>query len=380
MHFDLTPDQKAIRDLVRDFAEREVKPRAAEFDRTAEFPWDLVRRMAELDLFGIPFPEAYGGIGGDAVSYAVAIEEVARADASVAITYLAHCSLGLSPIYLFGSEAQKRRWLPPAIRGEFLAAFGLTEPDAGSDAGNTRTTARPDGDTWVLNGSKVFITNGSVAGVLVVTAVTDPAAGHRGISSFIVPGDARGLRRLTPWEKLGHRASDTAELVFEDCRIPRENLLGTPGEGFVQFLKTLDAGRITIAAMSVGIAQACLEASLEYARQRVQFGQPIARFQAVQFKLADMATAVELARLATYRAAWLKDQGRSHTREAAMAKLFASEACVRAALEAVQIHGGYGYTTDYPVERYLRDAKLMEIGEGTSEIQRLVIARELGCR
>jgi len=305
------------------------------------------------------------------------VEEISRACASTGITYAAHCSIGTGPIYLFGTEEQKKRWVVPCARGKMLAAFGLTEPEAGSDAGATRTTAVLEGDEWVINGNKCFITNASQAGVAVITAITEPGLGTRGISAFIVPADAPGFKVSPPYKKLGLRASDTAEIILEDVRVPQENLLGRRGDGFKQFLAVLDGGRISIGAMSVGIAQACLDASLAYARERRQFGRPIAEFQAIQFKLADMATSIELARLAVYRAAWLKDRGLPFTRESAMAKLFASETAVRAALEAVQIYGGYGYTADYPVERYLRDAKLMEIGEGTSEIQRLVIARQL---
>ncbi len=368
-----------IQKLARDFAEGEVAPGAARRDRDEEFPRDLLKRMGELGLLGLPFPEAYGGGGGDYVSYALAVEEVGRADASLGITYAAHVSIGTAPIHLFGDEAQKERWLTPCARGETLAAFGLTEPNAGSDAGGTQTTAvrRPDG--WVLNGAKCFITNATVGGVAVVTARDRQSRGSRGISSFIVPKGTPGFSVGPRYDKLGLRSSDTAELLFSDCRVPEENLLGRPGDGFKQFLTALDGGRISIGALSVGIAQACLDASLRYARERVQFGQAISRFQAIQFKLADMAAEVELARLAVLRAAWLKDQGRPFTRESAIAKLAASETAMRAATQAVQIHGGYGYMKEYPVERYLRDAKLMEIGEGTSEIQRLVIARQLGC-
>ena len=368
-----------IQKLARDFAEGEVAPGAARRDRDEEFPRDLLKRMGELGLLGLPFPEAYGGGGGDYVSYALAVEEVGRADASLGITYAAHVSIGTAPIHLFGDEAQKERWLTPCARGETLAAFGLTEPNAGSDAGGTQTTAvrRPDG--WVLNGAKCFITNATVGGVAVVTARDRQSRGSRGISSFIVPKGTPGFSVGPRYDKLGLRSSDTAELLFSDCRVPEENLLGRPGDGFKQFLTALDGGRISIGALSVGIAQACLDASLRYARERVQFGQAISRFQAIQFKLADMAAEVELARLAVLRAAWLKDRGRPFTRESAIAKLAASETAMRAATQAVQIHGGYGYMKEYPVERYLRDAKLMEIGEGTSEIQRLVIARQLGC-
>lgn len=379
MDFSLSEEQLMIRETVREFVRKELAPVAADLDREGRFPEEIIRRMAELDLFGLPFSEEYGGTGDGYLAYVLAVEEISRACASTGITYAAHCSIGTGPIYLFGTEEQKRRWVVPCARGEMLAAFGLTEPDAGSDAGATRTTAVLKGDYWVINGSKCFITNASRAGVAVITAVTEPGRGTAGISSFIVPTDTPGFKVSPPYEKLGLRASDTAEIILEEVRVPRENLLGERGRGFKQFLEVLDGGRISIGALSVGIAQACLDAALAYAKERVQFGRPISKFQAIQFKLADMSTAIELARLAVYRAAWLKDQGLPFTREAAMAKLFASETAVKAALEAVQIFGGYGYIKDYPVERYLRDAKLMEIGEGTSEIQRLVIARQLGC-
>lgn len=377
MDFQLNEGQELIRRTVREFAEKELAPVATELDREEKFPAEIIEKMARLDLFALPFSEDYGGTGDGYLAYAVAVEEISRACASTGITYAAHCSIGTGPIYLFGTEEQKKRWVVPCARGKMLAAFGLTEPEAGSDAGATRTTAVLEGDEWVINGNKCFITNASQAGVAVITAITEPGLGTRGISAFIVPADAPGFKVSPPYKKLGLRASDTAEIILEDVRVPQENLLGRRGDGFKQFLAVLDGGRISIGAMSVGIAQACLDASLAYARERRQFGRPIAEFQAIQFKLADMATSIELARLAVYRAAWLKDRGLPFTRESAMAKLFASETAVRAALEAVQIYGGYGYTADYPVERYLRDAKLMEIGEGTSEIQRLVIARQL---
>lgn len=379
MDFSLSEEQLMIRETVREFVRKELAPVAADLDREGRFPEEIIRRMAELDLFGLPFSEEYGGTGDGYLAYVLAVEEISRACASTGITYAAHCSIGTGPIYLFGTEEQKRRWVVPCARGEMLAAFGLTEPDAGSDAGATRTIAVLKGDYWVINGSKCFITNASRAGVAVITAVTEPGRGTAGISSFIVPTDTPGFKVSPPYEKLGLRASDTAEIILEEVRVPRENLLGERGRGFKQFLEVLDGGRISIGALSVGIAQACLDAALAYAKERVQFGRPISKFQAIQFKLADMSTAIELARLAVYRAAWLKDQGLPFTREAAMAKLFASETAVKAALEAVQIFGGYGYIKDYPVERYLRDAKLMVIGEGTSEVQRLVIARQLGC-
>jgi alkylation response protein AidB-like acyl-CoA dehydrogenase len=379
MDFQLSEDQVMIQQMVRDFAQKEIAPVAAELDREGRFPVDIIGKMAELDLFALPFSEEYGGTGDGYLAYVLAVEEISRACASTGITYAAHCSIGTGPVYLFGTDEQKKKWVIPCARGEMLAAFGLTEPDAGSDAGGTKTTALLEGDRWVINGSKCFITNATHAGMVIITAVTEAGLGTRGISSFIVPRDSPGFSVSAPYEKLGLKASDTAEIVMDDMRIPEENLLGRRGEGFRQFMQVLDGGRISIGALSVGIAQASLDAALAYARERKQFGRPISKFQAIQFKLADMAMAVELARLAVYRAAWLKDQGLPFTRESAMAKLFASETAVKAALEAIQIFGGYGYTREYPVERYLRDAKLMEIGEGTSEIQRLVIARQLGC-
>ncbi len=377
MDFDLTEDQRMIRDMVRDFAQKEIAPIAAEIDKTEEFPWPVVRKMAGLGMLGLPVPEKYGGAGADTVSYAIAVEEVSRASGSLGITLAAHTSLGIYPIYAFGSEEQKHAYLPRLAGGEMLGAFGLTEPGAGSDAGATKTTAVRDGDGWVLNGQKTFITNGSIAGSVVVSAVTDRSQGTKGISSFIVPAGTPGFAAGRNEDKLGLRASVTSQLFFNDCRLPGDALLGKEGDGFKQMLITLDGGRISIGAMAVGLAQAALDASLKYSKERVQFGQPIASFQAIQWMLADMATEIECARVMVYRAAWLKDKGRKFTREAAMAKLFASEAADRACNKAIQIHGGYGYTRDYPVERYWRDARLCEIGEGTSEIQRLVIARQL---
>ncbi len=375
MDFALTEEQEIFRKSVREFAEKEIMPRAHEIDQKGEFPWDIVRKMAELGLMGLPFPEEYGGAGGDAISYAIAVEEIARASGSVAITYSAHISLACTPIYLFGTEEQKRKYLIPMARGEKIGAFGLTEPGAGSDAAAIKTRAVLDGDEWVINGQKIFITNGSVADVVVIAAVTDPAKGKKGISNFIVEKGTPGFRVGREEDKMGLRGSVTSELIFENCRVPKENLLGKEGEGYKQFLITLDGGRIGIGAMAVGLGMAALEAAARYAKERVQFGQPIAEFQAIQWMLADMATELEAARLLVYRAAWLKDRGQRFTKEAAMAKLFASEAAVRACYKAIQIHGGYGYTRDYPVERFYRDARLTTIGEGTSEIQRLVIAR-----
>jgi alkylation response protein AidB-like acyl-CoA dehydrogenase len=379
MDFALSESQLMIRQMVSDFATKELAPLAADLDRESRFPHEIIEKMAALDLFALPFSEAYGGTGDGYLAYVIAVEEISKACASTGITYAAHCSIGTGPVYLFGTEDQKVKWVTPCARGEMLAAFGLTEPDAGSDAGGTKTTAILDGDQWVINGTKCFITNASQAGMVIITAVTEPGQGTRGISSFIVPTDTPGFSVTAPYEKLGLKASDTAEIILEDVRVPQEYLLGKRGEGFKQFMQVLDGGRISIGALSVGIAQASLDSALAYAKERKQFGQPISKFQAIQFKLADMATRVELARLAVHRAAWLKDQGQPFTRESAIAKLFASETAVAAALEAIQIFGGYGYTKEYPVERYLRDAKLMEIGEGTSEIQRLVIARQLGC-
>jgi butyryl-CoA dehydrogenase len=377
MDFALTEEQQMIRKMVRDFAEKEIAPIAQETDKKAEFPWELIHKMARLGLLGLPIPEEYGGAGADNVSFAIALEEIARACGSTAITLDAHTSLASEPIYLFGSEAQKRKYLVPLARGEKLGAFGLTEPEAGSDAGATKTRAVLDGDEWVINGQKILITNGSIAGVVVVTAVTDPEKGTRGISSFIVEKGTPGFRPGRDEEKMGLKGSVTSELFFEDCRVPKENLLGQEGQGFKQFLITLDAGRIAIAAMALGLAQGAFEKAIAYSRERVQFGQPITKFQAIQWMIADMATEIDAARLLVYRAAWLKDKGVRFTREAAMAKLYASETAERACYKALQIHGGYGYTKEYDVERMYRDQRLCAIGEGTSEIQRLVIARQV---
>ena len=377
MDFALNEEQEMFRKTIREFAEKEIMPRAQEIDLKGEFPWDIIRKMADLGLMGLPFPEEYGGAGGDTISYAIAVEEIARASGSVAITYSAHISLACSPIYLFGTEEQKRKYLIPMAKGEKIGAFGLTEPGAGSDAAAIKTRAVLEGDEWVINGQKIFITNGSIADVVVIAAVTDPAKGKKGISNFIVEKGTPGFRVGREEDKMGLRGSVTSELIFENCRIPKENLLGKEGEGYKQFLMTLDGGRIGIGAMAVGLGMAALEAAAKYAKERVQFGQPIAEFQAIQWMIADMATELEAARLLVLRAAWLKDQGQRFTKEAAMAKLFASEAAVRACYKAIQIHGGYGYTKDYPVERLYRDARLTTIGEGTSEIQRLVIARHI---
>jgi len=377
MDFELSDEQLMIRKMVRDFAEKEIAPKAAESDETKEFPWDRVHKMAQLGLLGLSIPEEYGGSGGDTLSYAIAVEEVARASGSLAITMAAQISLAAAPLYQFGTEAQKRKYLVPLATGEKLGAFGLTEPGAGSDAGATATRAVLDGDHWVINGQKNFITNGSVASIMVITALTDPERGSRGISNFIVESDAPGFRPGRDEDKLGLRASVTSELFFEDCRVPRENLLGRPGDGYKQFLATLDGGRISIAAMALGLGQAALDAAVAYSKERTQFGQPIAGFQAIQWMLADSATEIEAARLLTHRAACLKDKRVRFTKEAAMAKLLAALAAEKTCFNAIQIHGGYGYTRDYPVERYYRDNRLTSIGEGTNEIQRLVIARQL---
>lgn len=377
MDFRPTDEQQVLRRTIREFAEAEIRPRVMEWDEAQRFPHEIVPRLAELGLLGIQFPESYGGANMSAVDYCICIEELARVDPSVALTVAAHNGLCASHIALFGTEAQKRRFLTPLARGDVLGAWGLTEPSAGSDAAGMRTTAVRDGEAWVLNGAKTFITHGSVAGIMVVMAVTDRARGNRGISAFIVERGTPGFEAGRKENKLGVRASDTSEVVFRDCRVPLDHLLGEEGQGFINTLQVLDAGRIGIAALSVGLAQGAFEAALAYARQRRQFGQPIAAFQAIQFKLADMATRIEAARLMTYRAAYLKDRGERTTRESSMAKLYASETAVRVAEDCVQIHGGNGFTKDYPAEKFFRDVKLMTIGEGTSEIQRLVIARQL---
>ncbi|TAK31681.1 MAG: acyl-CoA dehydrogenase [Chloroflexota bacterium] len=382
MDFDLTYEQLAVKRMVREFAEREVAPVAEGLDEREEFPYALVHKMGELGLMGLPFPERYGGGGADTVSYAIAVEEIARVDSSLAITLAANVSLGGSPIYLFGSEEQKQHWLRPLAEGKWLGAFGLTEPGAGSDSGNTSTTAELDGDEWVIDGSKMFITNSGteISGFVSVTAVTGRRSkDKKEISSIIVPRGMPGYTQSKPLKKTGWHASDTRELFFENCRVPRENLLGERGAGLRQFLTVLDGGRISVAAIGVGLAQGALEQSLQYAKQRSQFGRPISTLQAVQFKLADMAVNVELARLITYKAGVLKDEGKDFATVAGMAKLFASEIAVKCAEEGVQIHGGYGYMREYSISRFYRDAKILTIGEGTSEIQRLILARHLGC-
>jgi alkylation response protein AidB-like acyl-CoA dehydrogenase len=377
MDFRLTDDQQILRRSVREFAETELAPHVMEWDEAQRFPESIVGKMSALGLMGVQFPEAYGGSAMSAVDYCVCIEELARVDPAVALSVAAHNGLCSAHIYMFGTEAQRMRFLGPLARGEMLGAWGLTEPTAGSDAAGTRTTAVRHADHWVINGAKTFITHGSVGGVMVVMAVTDRARGNRGISAFIVPKGTPGMAPGKKENKLGMRASDTSEVVFTDCRVPGDQLLGEEGQGFVNAMQVLDAGRTGIAALSVGLAQGAYEAAVKYAKQRRQFGQPIAAFQATQWKIANLATEIEAARLLTYRAAWLKDHGRRTTRESAEAKLFSSEVAVRAADECVQIHGGYGFVKDYPAEKYFRDVKLLTIGEGTSEIQRLVIARRL---
>jgi alkylation response protein AidB-like acyl-CoA dehydrogenase len=377
MNLRLSDDQQLLRRSVREFSEAELGPHVMEWDEAQSFPESLVGKMAALGLMGIQFPEAYGGSAMSAVDYCVCIEEIARVDPAVALSVAAHNGLCSAHIFMFGTEAQKQRYLTPLARGEMLGAWGLTEPTAGSDAAGTRTVAVRDGDSWVINGAKTFITHGSTCGVMVVMAVTDRARGNRGISAFVVSKGTPGMAPGKKENKLGMRASDTSEVVFTDCRIPQDQLLGDEGQGFVNAMQVLDAGRTGIAALSVGLAQGAYEAAVRYARERRQFGQPIAAFQAIQWKIADLATRIEAARLLTYRAAWLKDHGRRTTRESAEAKLFSSEVAVRAADECVQIHGGYGFVKDYPAEKYFRDVKLLTIGEGTSEIQRLVIARQL---
>lgn len=379
MNFDLNQEQLMLQKMVREFTEAEVAPGATERDRTGQFPKEIFDKLAELELMGLPFPEEYGGAGADTISFAIVVEELSRGCGSTGITYSAHISLGGAPLHLFGTHEQKMKYLVPIARGESLGAFGLTEPNAGSDAGGTKTQAVQDGDHYVINGSKVFITNASYAKHLALTAVTDPAKKTSGISAIIVPTDAEGFKIIANYEKMGLHASNTTELILENVKVPKENLLGKEGEGFKQFLITLDGGRIGIGAMAVGLAQAAYEKALQYAKERVQFGQTISKFQAIQFKLADMAMKIELARNMVYKAAWLKDQGRKFTKEAAMAKLYASEIAVEVCDQAIQIHGGYGYMKEYQVERFYRDAKLLEIGEGTSEVQRMVIARQIGC-
>jgi short/branched chain acyl-CoA dehydrogenase len=388
MDFDLAPEHELIRRTVREFAEGEVAPVAEELDRCKAFPYEIVEQLGKLNLMGIPFPQEYGGGGGDTLAYALAVEELTRVDSSVAITVCAHTSLGTQPIYLFGTEEQKREWLPQLCAGTKLGAFGLTEPEAGSDAGNTRTHARLQDGEWVVDGAKQFITNAGtrISGMVCITAVTGESNGtgtadgsaSKEISNIIVPNGTPGYEQGEPYRKMGWNASDTRPLSFTDCRVPEENLLGPRGQGFKQFLHILDIGRIGVAAMGVGLAQGALEQALAYAKQRRAFGKPISKFQAIQGKLADMSTEIAAARLLVHKAAREKDAGRNFTLTAAQAKLKTGRLAVRCAEEAVQIHGGYGYIEEYPVCRFYRDAKILTIGEGTDEIQQMVIARALG--
>jgi short-chain 2-methylacyl-CoA dehydrogenase len=380
MDFDLAPEQQDFQKTVRAFVDDVIRPNAEQWDEDHELPMDAVGQMAELGLFGLPFPEEYGGSGADFLTLCLAIEEIARVDSSLAITLEAGVGLGAMPIYRFGTEEQKQKWLPPLASGEALASFGLTEPGGGSDAGATRTTARLDGGHWIVNGSKAFITNSGtpITRFVTITAVTGGGKDDREISAIIVPIETPGVEIGQSYRKMGWRHSDTHELSFSDCRVPEENLLGSRGEGFRNFLKILDDGRIAIAALAVGLAQGCVDECLDYVQERNAFGKPIGAFQALQFKIADMATKTDLARTAYYKAAWLKSLGRPYTKEAAMAKLFASEAAVDVARDAVQIHGGYGFIEEFPVCRHFRDSKVLEIGEGTSEVMRILIARALG--
>ena len=381
MNFDLSDEQKLLRDTVREFALAEVKPVAEELDREKRFPYEIVGKLGKLGLMGIPFPQEYGGGGADTLSYVLAVEELARIDSSVCITMAAHTSLGTMPIYLWGSDEQKSEWLPKLCTGERLASFGLTEPEAGSDAGNVRTTARLEGGEWVVNGAKQFITNSGtdISGCVSITAVTGEANGRKEISNLIVPNGTPGYGIGEGYRKMGWNASDTRPLSFEDCRVPEGNLLGRRGEGFKNFLHILDGGRIGVAAMGVGLAQGALDEAIAYAKERQAFGQAIAKFQSIQAKIADLSAQIEAARLLTWRAALEKDAGKSFTLTAAQAKLITGRLAVRATEEAVQIHGGYGFIEEYPVCRFYRDAKILTIGEGTDEVQQMVIARQLGC-
>ncbi|MEI4769523.1 acyl-CoA dehydrogenase family protein [Psychrobacillus sp. FJAT-51614] len=379
MNFDLTQEQQMIRKTIREFADEVVAPGAILRDKTKEFPKEIFKQLADMGMMGLPFPEEYGGAGADTVSFAIVTEELSRACASTGITYSAHISLGGAPLNLFGTDEQKQKYLVPVCTGESFGAFGLTEPNAGSDAGGTQTTAKEDGNNFIINGNKAFITNASYAKHLALTAITDVKDGKKEISAIIVPTDAEGFSVIDNYEKMGLNASNTTELVLENVRVPQENLLGKRGNGFRQFLVTLDGGRIGIGAMAVGIAQAAFDRALRYSKERKQFGKTLSEFQITQFKLADMAMKIELARTMVHKAAWLKDQGRAFSKEASMCKLYASEIAMEVADQAIQIHGGYGYMKEYEVERYMRDAKLLEIGEGTSEIQRMVIARYIGC-
>jgi len=377
MNFQLSEEHEMIRKMVRDFAKNEVAPTAAERDEQERFDREIFDKMAELGLTGIPWPEEYGGIGSDYLAYCIAVEELSRVCASTGVTLSAHTSLAGWPIYKFGNEEQKQKYLKPMAQGKKIGGYGLTEPGSGSDAGGMKTTARLEGDHYVINGSKIFITNGGVADIYVVFALTDPAEKHRGTTAFIVEAGFEGFSVGKKEKKLGIRSSPTTEIIFENCKVPVENVLGEVGEGFKIAMMTLDGGRNGIAAQAVGIAQGALDAATEYAKERVQFGKPIAAQQGVGFKLADMATSVEAARLLTYQAAWLESEGLPYGKESAMSKLFAGDTAMKVTTDAVQVFGGYGYTKDYPVERFMRDAKITQIYEGTQEIQRLVISRML---
>jgi alkylation response protein AidB-like acyl-CoA dehydrogenase len=377
MHFRLSDEQELLRRSIREFAETEIRPHVMEWDNAQHFPLELLPKLAELGLMGVQFPETYGGAGMSGLEYCLCIEELARVDPSISLSVAAHNGLGAAHIAMFGSEVQKQQYLTPLATGRRLAAWGLTEPSSGSDAAAMRTTARRDGDHWVLNGTKAFITHGTSADTLVIMAVTDRAKGAKGISAFIIERGTPGLLAGKKEDKLGMRASETSEVILQSCRIPADHLIGEEGQGFVQTLQVLDAGRIGIAALAVGLAQGACEAARGYAAERAQFGRKIGTFQSIRWKLLDTASRVAAARLLTYRAAWLKDQGRKMTLESSMAKLYASEIAVRASEDAVQIFGGYGFVKDYPAEKFFRDVKLTTIGEGTSEVQRLVIARQL---
>jgi short/branched chain acyl-CoA dehydrogenase len=381
MNFELSDEQKLLRSTVREFALQEVKPVAEELDRTKSFPYEIVEKLGGLGLMGIPFPEEYGGGGADTLSYVLAVEELARIDSSVCITMAAHTSLGTMPIYLWGSDEQKSEWLPQLCSGQRLASFGLTEPEAGSDAGNVRTNARLDDGEWTVNGAKQFITNAGteISGCVSITAVTGEVNGRKEISNLIVPNGTPGYEIGEAYRKMGWNASDTRPLSFEDCRLPESSLLGRRGEGFKNFLHILDGGRIGVAAMGVGLAQGALDEAISYAKERQAFGQPISKFQSIQAKIADLSAQIEAARLLTWRAALEKDAGQSFTLTAAQAKLITGRLAVKATEEAVQIHGGYGFIEEYPVCRFYRDAKILTIGEGTDEVQQMVIARQLGC-
>jgi butyryl-CoA dehydrogenase len=377
MDFKPTKTQQMVRKMAREFAENELAPVVAEFNEKAEFPWPVIKKMAKLSLMGMPIPRKYGGGGVDSISYMIGVEEISRVCGATGVIMAVHTSVGTYPIYQFGTEEQKQKFLVPLAKGERIGAFAITEPEAGSDVAAGKTTAVKDGDEWVINGTKIFITNGGVAGSVIVMAATDPSKGHRGLSTFIVEKGTEGFTIGSLEKTMGINASDTSELVFQNCRLPSENLLGKEGEGFKIAMMALDGGRIGIGAQALGIAQAALDESIKYSQEREQFGRPISKFQAIQWMIADMATEIDAARYLIYRAAYLKDRVKRFSKEAAMAKMYASETARRASIKAIQIHGGYGYTKDYPVERFFRDAKITEIYEGTNEIHRLVISSEL---